>query len=384
MAAPPSHRQDSTHVNPSCFVVMPGRPDLDVIYALIKQTASKFNLECKRADQDSRAGNIVSMILEDIERADIVISDLTGRNPNVFYETAIAHTRKGYSRVVLIAQSDDDVPFDLQALRYQRYDNNRTGRRILREQLRDSITQSLQASPGQTFETIEGMVDRTRRIVAECEAYLHSGSSRIESLILRTQAGLSCLAIDDRELESAPHSDLEYRKLLIAERNVTRELIHKGARFRAMLSPPGSRLVGIREAVRCLEYRFERLIRILEGKNLEPEDDCLLSDRCEIVLSPYRGNHYLFFGDRLLYEGLKGGLTGGFVVTTRVTNQDTVAAHIRAFDGMFDEAKKYTLEHHGTSTVDSSPKGVRQAVLAGLKDAHRRFLKEKKAIKNWS
>jgi hypothetical protein len=30
--------------------------------------------------------------MEDINEASIIISELTGRNPNVFYETGIAHT----------------------------------------------------------------------------------------------------------------------------------------------------------------------------------------------------------------------------------------------------------------------------------------------------
>lgn len=45
--------------------------------------------------------------------------DFTGRNPNVFYETAIAH-RLG-RLVVPITQDADDVPFDLTRYRYQRY-----------------------------------------------------------------------------------------------------------------------------------------------------------------------------------------------------------------------------------------------------------------------
>ncbi len=51
--------------------------------------------------------------------------DCTGRNPNVFYEIGIAHTLG--REVILITQSDNDIPFDLRHLRYVRYLNNAQG-----------------------------------------------------------------------------------------------------------------------------------------------------------------------------------------------------------------------------------------------------------------
>ena len=55
-----------------------------------------------------------------------MICDCSGRNPNVFYEAGIAHTLG--REVILIAQSDHDIPFDLRHLRYVRYLNNDQGR----------------------------------------------------------------------------------------------------------------------------------------------------------------------------------------------------------------------------------------------------------------
>ncbi len=64
-----------------------------------------------------------------IDRSRVVICDCTGRNPNVFYEAGIAHTLG--REVILITQSEHDVPFDLRHLRYVRYLNNAEGRRAL-------------------------------------------------------------------------------------------------------------------------------------------------------------------------------------------------------------------------------------------------------------
>jgi nucleoside 2-deoxyribosyltransferase len=44
-------------------------------------------------------------------RADLIVADLTGRNPNVFYELGYAHALG--KRTLLLTQKIDDVPFDL-------------------------------------------------------------------------------------------------------------------------------------------------------------------------------------------------------------------------------------------------------------------------------
>jgi hypothetical protein len=41
----------------------------------------------------------------------VIISDMTGRNPNVFYETGYAHGLG--KQVILITQQGEDIPFDL-------------------------------------------------------------------------------------------------------------------------------------------------------------------------------------------------------------------------------------------------------------------------------
>ena len=90
------------------FVLSPFEDPFDAIYAdHIKPTVEAISdLQCVRADDlyDNRP------IIEDIWRytneARILISELTGRNPNVFYETGIAHTVG--KEVILITQSMDD------------------------------------------------------------------------------------------------------------------------------------------------------------------------------------------------------------------------------------------------------------------------------------
>lgn len=76
----------------SCFVLMPFTQSLYEIYAQIYQPVCKRNnLYCWRVDELFRPGSISRDIMEGILDADVIIADLTGRNPNVFYELGIAH-----------------------------------------------------------------------------------------------------------------------------------------------------------------------------------------------------------------------------------------------------------------------------------------------------
>jgi len=53
--------------------------------------------------------------MENLTDADIVIADLSGRNPNVFYELGVRHALK--TNTILISDDVDDIPFDLRGLR---------------------------------------------------------------------------------------------------------------------------------------------------------------------------------------------------------------------------------------------------------------------------
>ena len=70
----------------------------------------------QRADDIWVNDHIMADIIGLIWRARVVISDLSGKNANVFYETGIAHTLG--RDVIQITRAPADVPFDLQPLRY--------------------------------------------------------------------------------------------------------------------------------------------------------------------------------------------------------------------------------------------------------------------------
>lgn len=112
-------------------VMMPFDARFASVYAALTDAALDAGMQCQRADDIWRHDHIMDDILDLIWRARVVISDLSSKNPNVFYETGIAHTLG--RDVIQIAQSIDDVPFDLRSIRSLTYLPNGEGLQRLRE-----------------------------------------------------------------------------------------------------------------------------------------------------------------------------------------------------------------------------------------------------------
>ena len=75
--------------------------------------------EVYRADDIESQQNILKDIIERISGSDLIIADLTGGNPNVFYELGLAHAMR--KPVILATQSIEEVPFDLKSYRLLEY-----------------------------------------------------------------------------------------------------------------------------------------------------------------------------------------------------------------------------------------------------------------------
>src|SRR5688572_11817576 len=85
-----------------CFVIGPigsdGSPERKhsdlLLHAVIKDVLerSEFGYKVKRADEDADPGMIGDRVVSDIVNSELIVADLTGLNPNVFYELGIRHS----------------------------------------------------------------------------------------------------------------------------------------------------------------------------------------------------------------------------------------------------------------------------------------------------
>ena len=119
-------------------VMMPFAAHFSSVYEAIKTACRFANLRCQRADDIWKDSTIIQDIFHIIFTSSIVIVDFTEKNPNVMYETGIAHTLGKH--VVPITQSMDDVPFDLKQHRVLKYLPNTEGLNKLQSSLSRRLT----------------------------------------------------------------------------------------------------------------------------------------------------------------------------------------------------------------------------------------------------
>ena len=95
-----------------CFVLMPFDEEFGDVYELgIKQSCIDAGIYCERVDEQIFDGSILERIYNQISKADIIIVDVTDRNPNVFYEVGYAHALGKIT--ILLTKNAEDIPFDL-------------------------------------------------------------------------------------------------------------------------------------------------------------------------------------------------------------------------------------------------------------------------------
>ena len=116
-----------------CFVLMPFLLEWsDRLYKHLKQILNSKEYSCERAD-DLYGSDVLEDIWIAINTAEIIIADITSKNPNVFYEIGIAHTLG--KKVILLTQSEADIPFDFKRFRHIIYEDNVDGFKVLQNEI---------------------------------------------------------------------------------------------------------------------------------------------------------------------------------------------------------------------------------------------------------
>jgi hypothetical protein len=122
------------------------RRHADVVFSCIIEPACHIDedlggseYEAERGDHKTAPGKITDQIYEDILGADLIIAVLTGANPNVYYELAIAQSAA--KPVILLMEKGFDAPFDIkdQRIIYYDFDPQRIFHKTYVKQLRAAI-----------------------------------------------------------------------------------------------------------------------------------------------------------------------------------------------------------------------------------------------------
>ena len=111
-----------------CFVVSPiGDAGTDIrknayqLYQhIIKPVCEKCGFAAQRVDEFNTSNSITQEILDALNDYDLVIADLTGHNPNVFFE--IGYRTKSQKPIIHLKRKDETIPFDVSSIRTFEYD----------------------------------------------------------------------------------------------------------------------------------------------------------------------------------------------------------------------------------------------------------------------
>ncbi|UFH55041.1 hypothetical protein [Spirosoma sp. KNUC1025] len=120
-------------------VMMPFESKFSGTYRSIRNVCDKLRIDCKRADDIWNNSILIQDVFDLIFTSKAVITDFTDRNPNVFYETGVAHTLG--KLVIPITQSVNDIPFDLRHHRALTYLSNTEGLLKLEQDLEKKLLQ---------------------------------------------------------------------------------------------------------------------------------------------------------------------------------------------------------------------------------------------------
>ena len=177
---------------PLCFVLMPfGKKtvpsgqvvDFDAVYArLIQPGIEAAGMEPLRADEEAVGGLIHKPMYERLILCDFAVADLTGANPNVFYELGLRHGVRPATTVMLFGDAGA-LPFDVAPLRTIRYAMEAGG---------------VPADPGAGAAALTAFLDEARRARDEpprdspvfqlLEGYVAPDIARLKTDVFRDQA----------------------------------------------------------------------------------------------------------------------------------------------------------------------------------------------------
>jgi hypothetical protein len=152
------------------FVLTPFSDNYVHEYYAIRKACDDIGLKAIRGDETEVTGDILAHIIRSLAKAQYVIANINGRNPNVFYELGIAHMMN--KQTILISRSGEKAPFNVQSMRVIFYKNMEELRILLEDALHHSKIEydNLQYDKDKDI-TIAKIAEKIKRIITDYRHY---------------------------------------------------------------------------------------------------------------------------------------------------------------------------------------------------------------------
>lgn len=189
-------KEKTTDSKKICFLITPigneNSSEFRTLNALldnvINPVLEKYDYTTVVAHQIHKIGSIGDQVFNAIINSDLILSNLTGLNPNVMYETAVAHSF-GKPTIMFAEQNDAKLPFDLIGDRVLFFSDTIEGTGKLISDLNDKIEHIL-SNP-----EVDNPIVRVLSRKAVAEDLL--GKSDAESEVMK----MVLLKLEDLEIE---------------------------------------------------------------------------------------------------------------------------------------------------------------------------------------
>ena len=146
---------------PICFVLMPFGSKIDaagqvtnfnsVYQNIIAPAVVEAGLEPIRADEERIGGTIHKPMFERLMLCHYAVADITGANPNVFYELGIRHALRPRSTVIIFLEGTV-LPFDIALVRGIGYRADASGEPVNSQIAIKAITKQLREARGNPYD----------------------------------------------------------------------------------------------------------------------------------------------------------------------------------------------------------------------------------------
>jgi hypothetical protein len=115
------------------FVLTPFSEYYEDLFIKIKEVCDSVGFKCIRGDEDYISSDLLPHIIKGILKSSIIIANVDGRNPNVFYELGISHALD--KKTIILSRTVNDLPVDLKSKRVIVYESLYTISDVLKDEL---------------------------------------------------------------------------------------------------------------------------------------------------------------------------------------------------------------------------------------------------------
>ncbi|MBB6002950.1 hypothetical protein [Arcicella rosea] len=119
------------------FILTPFHDNYSEDYKVIREACTQSGFNAYRGDENYIKGDIFPEMLKLIVKANLIIVNVNGRNPNVLYELGIAQALD--KPVILISSEPDKLPIDIKSKRFLVYRNYTELQEMIRKELQNLL-----------------------------------------------------------------------------------------------------------------------------------------------------------------------------------------------------------------------------------------------------